>query len=148
MPTPLSEQEVSARGIMLRHEKMDNGELRFRLAAPDGTCYIRCENPGGETWENSHSHAALQEWTVVQKGPVIYAEQYGEKTVYRLLDTWDTVITTPGIPHNICMGPDSVILTVKFGDCASPDWVPSELLDRRTKPLTFKQAQKLCDTGI
>ena len=41
MPRALSPQETEALGVTTLHEEMDNGELRFRLRASDGSSYIR-----------------------------------------------------------------------------------------------------------
>lgn len=37
------------------------------------------------------------------------------------------------IPHNTFMAPDTILHTVKFGDCTDPDWIPSPELDALVK---------------
>ena len=44
MPRPLSPKEAEALGVTTLHEEMDNGELRFRLRARDGSSYIRTQS--------------------------------------------------------------------------------------------------------
>lgn len=79
MPQKLNERELAEFGITTNHERMENGEVRFRLTGRDGSSYIRCENTGGPVWENSHSHSALREMVIVQEGCVVFAE-YREGT--------------------------------------------------------------------
>lgn len=144
MPKRISEAEAKTYGITTKHEIMDNDSRRFRLISSDGTSYIRCENPGKPAWENSHSHSTLQELILVQRGELIFCELRNGKTSYTLLQAGDSAITTPKIPHNNCMSEDSVVHTVKFGDCTTLDWIQSPELDEQTKPLTFEQARSLC----
>ena len=128
--------------ISTNHERMDNGELRFRLIGPDKSSYIRCENASdGPVWESSHSHAALREMVIVQSGEVIYAEYRDDRAMFRLLLPGMYVVTTPGIPHNQCLTGGAVVHTVKFGDCSNPDWIAAPQLDALTLPLTFEQAR-------
>lgn len=145
MPTPISPAEAQQRGIAVNHERMDNGEVRYRLCAPDGTSYIRSENPGGPVWENSHSHAKLQEMVVVQRGEIVYAELRGGNVQFQRLRAGEYIVTVPGVPHNACVGEGAVVHTVKFGDCTCPDWIASPELDAYTKELTFAQAQQHAD---
>ena len=83
MPQKLNERELAEFGITTNHERMENGEVRFRLTGRDGSSYIRCENTGGPVWENSHSHSALREMVIVQEGCVVFAE-YREAPARRL----------------------------------------------------------------
>lgn len=129
-------------GVSTNHERMDNGELRFRLIGPDKSSYIRCENAAGEpVWESSHSHAALQELVLVQSGEVVYVEYRGGRAVFQLLRPGMYVVTTPDVPHNQCLTAHAVVHTVKFGDCSNPDWIAAPQLDALTLPLTFGQAR-------
>ncbi len=145
MPRRLSQEELTQFGISTRHEQMDNGQLRFRLTGSDGSSYIRCENPGEPAWENSHCHAALEELILVQTGIVVFAELDGETAILRRMAAGEFVRTRPGIPHNEILSRGAVIHTIKFGDCALPDWIPSPLLDRLTKPLGFEEALQAAD---
>ena len=100
MPQKLNERELAEFGITTNHERMENGEVRFRLTGRDGSSYIRCENTGGPVWENSHSHSALREMVIVQEGRVVFAE-YREGTArLRELPPGGWAVTVPGVPHN------------------------------------------------
>ena len=44
MPSPLSAAEAAALGVTALHERMDNGELHFRLReSPEGVARIETE---------------------------------------------------------------------------------------------------------
>ncbi|MBC3937574.1 hypothetical protein D4A47_01510 [Anaerotruncus massiliensis (ex Liu et al. 2021)] len=140
MPQKLNERGLAEFGITTNHERMENGEVRFRLTGRDGSSYIRCENTGGPVWENSHSHSALREMVIVQEGCVVFAE-YREGTArLRELPPGGWAVTVPGVPHNECLARGTVVHTVKFGDCSHPDWIASPELDALTKRLSFAEA--------
>lgn len=143
MPTPISPEALPAFGVLLNHERMDNGQLRFRLTGADNSSYIRCENRGGPAWENAHLHSALQELVLVQRGRVIFVELTGQTPVFRLLCQGDFVTTTPGVAHTEWLDRDTTVHTIKFGDCASPDWISSPQLDALTHPLSGEEALAL-----
>ncbi len=140
MPVAINDSDLKNYGISTNHEIMDNGQKRFRLLSSDGSSYIRCESPGVSVWENSHSHSTLQEMIIVQKGCVVFAEYINGKVIFKKLVTGDFSTTIPGIPHNACLSPNTVVHTIKFGDCSQPDWIPSVELDLATKGLTFEEA--------
>ncbi len=144
MPNPIFEWELKALGISQTHERMENGELRFRLMGKDGSGYIRCENPGSPIWENSHSHSRLKELVLVQQGEVVFVELRGKETKFTLLQEGDCAITTPQIPHTECVGESAIVHTIKFGDCSNSDWIPSLELDAKTKSLSFEEACQKC----
>lgn len=145
MPRKLDERELVQFGITANHELMDNGGARFRLAGRDNSSYIRCENTGGPLWENSHSHSALQEMVIVQSGCVVFAEYREGAARLRALFPGEWAVTIPSVPHNECLAPGTVVHTVKFGDCARPDWIASPELDALTKPLAFGEALEQAD---
>ncbi|PWM23718.1 MAG: hypothetical protein DBX44_05425 [Oscillospiraceae bacterium] len=135
MPVPISGDCLPTFGITLRHEQMDNGELRFRLTGADQSSYIRCENPGPPVWENAHAHSRLRELVLVQRGRVVFVESAKDAPRFLLLEAGDFALTTPGIPHTQWLDRDTVVHTVKFGDCTDPDWIPAPHLDAVTHPL-------------
>lgn len=143
MPLPIPNDQLPAFGVRLNHERMDNGELRFRLTGADQSSYIRCENPGPPVWENAHAHSRLRELVLVQRGRVIFVEQKGEQARFLLLKPGCFALTTPGVPHTQWLDRDTVVHTVKFGDCAGPDWIPAPALDALTHPLTGAEALAL-----
>ncbi len=146
MPKQIFQSELSAWGISQKHERMDNGELRFRLMGRDGSGYIRCENPGPPVWENGHSHSSLQELVLVQHGAVVFVELRGKETKFTLLQEGDWAVTTPQVPHTECVGGNAVVHTIKFGDCSNSDWIPSLELDAKTKSLSFEEACQKCQS--
>lgn len=135
-------QELEQYGVMQQHEIMENGEIRFRLIGPDGSSYIRCESGSDCVWENSHCHSRLKEMILVQKGRIVFVEYIEGRTRFQKLEADDFVITTPMIPHNICMFSHTVVHTIKFGDCGNADWIPSKQLDEATKGLSFAEASE------
>lgn len=120
-------------GIRTQHNIMDNGERRFRLAGADGSCYIRTESSGDSGWQNSHYHTRLSEICIVQQGWVVYAELIDGKVCAKKYTAGETYLIRPMIPHNSWMAPNSILHTVKFGDCSDPDWIASPELDGLVK---------------
>lgn len=116
-------------GVTTRHSLMDNGELRFRLAGADGSCYIRTEASAHSGWQNSHFHTRLSELCIVQQGWVVYAELIDGRVSAQKYTAGESYIIKPMIPHNSWMAPHSILHTVKFGDCTDPDWIASPELD-------------------
>ena len=52
-------------GIETHHERMPNGELRFRLYDRDGNGYVHHRRPDG-AWQNSHYHHQIRETYIVE----------------------------------------------------------------------------------
>lgn len=125
--------ELAQYGIRTNHNIMDNGERRFRLAGADGSCYIRTEAADDSGWQNSHWHTRLSEICIVQEGWVVYAELIDGKVVANKYTAGETYLIRPMIPHNSWMAPNSILHTVKFGDCSDPDWIASPELDALVK---------------
>ena len=145
MPQKMTAEMVAASGVTCNHQEMENGERRFRLLGPDGSGYIRCENPGGPVWENSHLHHTTREFILVQQGPVICAVYRQGKAVLRLLETGDCFCPDPGVPHDLCMGAGAVVHAVKYGSCPAGDWAPSPELDMCVRKLSWEQALQLAE---
>ena len=130
---PIPHEDLSKYGVTANHSIMDNGELRFRLAGADGSCYIRTESAPDSGWQNSHLHTRLSELCLVQTGWVDYAELIDGQVVTTRYTAGETYLIRPGIPHNSYMAPDTILHTVKFGDCSDPDWIPCPELDTLLK---------------
>ena len=75
MPAPITDQQAKELGVTTRHERMDNGELRFRLCASDGSSYIRTEASDQSGWQNSHLHRYVHELNVIQQGTMLVVEE-------------------------------------------------------------------------
>lgn len=125
--------ELSQYGIRTNHSIMDNGERRFRLAGADGSCYIRTESSESSGWQNSHYHTKLSEICIVQQGWVVYAELIDGKVSAKKYTADEHFVIRPMIPHNSYMAPNSILHTVKFGDCTDADWIASPELDALVK---------------
>ena len=101
-------------GITSEHEKMPNGELRFRLKKDDGTAYIRTKRPEKGEWQNSHYHNKVRETYIVQKEWIGYAQLLNDIPQYNIYKKGDVFTTRPDVIHNIYMPANAVIHTVKF----------------------------------
>ena len=129
MPSPLSAAEAAALGVTALHERMDNGELRFRLRAADGSSYIRTEAADGG-WQNSHLHRHVQELSVVQRGTMLVAEERDGSLSLQILGAGACWLCPLDVPHNSCLLPGTVVHTVKYGERLPPsDWVACPQLD-------------------
>ena len=123
-------------GINTDHEKMPNGELRFRLTSSDGNNYIRTVAGSAGAWQEAHSHISLQETYIVEKGWMGLAERHG--SVIKITVYWpgDFVSTRPLIAHNVYLPAKAVIHTVKHGSEAQHDWKEEPELTAATKVLS------------
>ena len=129
----IKDTELAQYGIRTNHNIMDNGERRFRLAGADGSCYIRTESSGDSGWQNSHYHTKLSEICIVQQGWVVYAELIDGKVVAKKYTVNEHFVIRPMVPHNSYMAPNSILHTVKFGNCTDADWIASPELDALVK---------------
>lgn len=123
-------------GIASKHEEMENGELRFRLNASDGSSYIRTESAEDSGWQNSHFHKTVRETYIVQKGWMAFASWKNNTLSLNKYEQGDMVTTEPMVPHNVYLPSGSVIHTVKHGEIEEGDWYGHEGLDNLTKSLS------------
>ena len=136
MPAPLTDRQAKDLGITTRHERMDNGELRFRLCACDGSSYIRTEASDQSGWQNSHLHRYVHELNVIQQGVMLVVEEHDGVLVPRVLRTGDFYLCPLNVPHNSYLLPGTVAHTVKYGqDLPDVDWVACPWLDPRCRAL-------------
>ena len=131
----ISNFELKKYGIATKHHIMDNGELRFRLIGSDGSAYIRTESSLDSGWQNSHYHTTIKELYLVQKGWILFAELLDDKVIIKKYTSEEYCISKPRVPHNVYMAPDTILHTIKFGDCAKADWERSERLDELIKKI-------------
>ena len=80
---------------------------------------------------------------VANEFSVVFASFKDGKAIFTTLHEGDFIISEPGIAHNEILSSGAVIHTLKYGDCAQPDWIPCPELDRLTKHLTFEEALSL-----
>ena len=136
MPRALSPQETEALGVTTLHEEMDNGELRFRLRARDGSSYIRTQSAPHSGWQNSHLHRFVHELNVIQQGAMVVVEEREGALSIRVIRTGEFYLCPLNVPHNSYMAPDTVAHTVKYGtDLPQADWVPCPHLDEVCRTL-------------
>ncbi len=136
MPASLTQQQARDLGVTTRHEQMDNGELRFRLCASDGSSYIRTQAGAQSGWQNSHLHRYVHELNVIQQGAMLVVEERDGALNPRVLHTGDFYLCPLNVPHNSYLLPGSVVHTVKYGqDLPDVDWVACPQLDRLCRAL-------------
>ncbi|MEN0642443.1 GNAT family protein [Alkalicoccobacillus gibsonii] len=133
----LTDDEAKSFGVATNHERMINGEHRFRLNHVDGSSYCRTEATDAG-WQNSHYHKGVTEWYVVQSGWIAYAEQTSSKESHlTILEEGEGITVRPMVPHNIFMSENSVIHTVKATkEKHKNDWFASPELDAYTSQFT------------
>ena len=136
MPRSLSPREAEALGITTLHEEMDNGELRFRLRASDGSSYIRTQSSSNSGWQNSHLHRHVHELNVIQQGAMVVVEDREGELSVRVIRTGEFYLCPQNVPHNSYMAPGTVAHTVKYGqDLPQTDWVACPHLDKLCRTL-------------
>lgn len=132
----LSAKEAEKYGITAKHDRMPNGELRFRLRNRDGSAYIRTEATSSSGWQKSHYHKSVRETYIVQSGTMALAEWIKENLRIRLFGPSEIVTTEPYVPHNVYLFANAVIHTVKHGDEGEvADWHADSSLDEKTTQL-------------
>ncbi|MCX5653487.1 MAG: hypothetical protein NTY65_02395 [Planctomycetota bacterium] len=132
-------------GMYNNHERMDNGEMRFRLMSTDGSGYIRTVAGAAGAWQNSHSHAHIVETYIVQTGWMVLAELRNGQLVPLKLEPREIVTTEIGVIHNVYLPPHAVIHTVKHGDWPEEDWIQSHEFDEMTKHLSEEEILRLVE---
>ncbi len=136
MPRPLSPQEAESLGVSTLHEEMDNGEMRFRLRARDGSSYIRTQSAPNSGWQNSHLHRQVHELNVIQQGAMVVVEEHNGALSVRVIRAGEFYLCPLNVPHNSYLAPDTVAHTVKYGtDLPDTDWVPCPHLDKLCRTL-------------
>ena len=130
MPTPLTPDAAARLGVTAAHERMDNGEVRFRLQAEDGSKYCRTQAVGESGWQNSHLHHTISEMNIVQSGAVLVVTGTAGEHTLRLCRAEDWFLSSPNVPHNCYLYPGAVLHTVKFGaNISDGDWIAYPALD-------------------
>lgn len=125
-------------GITAGHERMANGELRFRLVGADGNGYVRTIAGRSGSWQNSHYHHQVRETYIVESGWLILAEwdEQRHEVLLTRYDAGEIVTTEIQRKHNVYIPATAVIHTVKHGAVSGePDWHAAPELDALTKHL-------------
>jgi hypothetical protein len=124
-------------GVNAYHSRMDNGELRYRLQAKDGSGYVRTEASADSGWQNSHYHESLLETYILQDGWAAFAELQEGKVRLWILRPGDVYTTRVRVPHNMYLSAHAVTHVVKHGAHGQvSDWFADPTLDARTRHLT------------
>ena len=131
----INNDELKKYGINTKHNIMDNGEKRFRLIGEDGSSYIRTESTLNSGWQNSHYHTTIKELYLVQKGTVIFVELINNKLTIKKYIEDEFFFSKPMISHNIYMFPNTILHTIKFGNCSKSDWMENKELDEIIKKI-------------
>jgi mannose-6-phosphate isomerase-like protein (cupin superfamily) len=135
-------------GVTCPHERMPNGELRFRLTSSDGSAYIKTVSTPNSGWQNSHYHKHVYETYIVQSGWMALASLRDGCLVIERFTQGDLVTTKLDEPHNVYLPADAVIHTVKHGYSEVRDWWPVTELDDRTKHLAEAEIIARCQHPI
>jgi hypothetical protein len=134
-----TEEAQEQYGVSTWHQRMPNGERRFRLRNTDGSGYIRTESTPESGWQNSHFHKNLLETYIVQSGWMVLVSLREDLLIFEKLLPGEVVTTLVNEPHNVYLPADAVIHTVKHGDTKERDWWPSPELDEHTKKLSEEE---------
>lgn len=126
-------------GVVCAHERMDNGELRFRLRSPDGSAYIRTVAGTIGAWQKSHFHKTVRETYIVQDGWMAMATLRQKKPVIQRFAAGGIVTTKPFEHHNVYLPAHAVIHTVKHGNGEGNDWWKSLELDELIKNVSEQE---------
>ena len=124
-------------GVSTSHSRMDNGELRYRLVAEDGSSYIRTEASADGGWQNSHYHKSVSETYIVQAKWIALAERDGDDMRLWTMQAGDVYTTRIGVSHNAYLPSHAVLHTVKHGEGGEGgDWFSDPVLDSLTQHLS------------
>lgn len=136
----ISTDLASELGISTSHSRMDNGELRYRLVAKDGSSYVRTEASADGGWQNSHYHKGMLETYIVQDKWLAFAELDGDDCRLWIMQPGDVYTTRIGVSHNVYLPAHAVTHVVKHGGGGdSNDWFGDPRLDARTQHLSEDQ---------
>ena len=128
--TPISpERAASEYGVSSKHERMPNGELRFRLLSDSGDGYARTVASPESGWQNSHSHQTLKETYIVQKQWMIIVSLREGSLIFAHLGLGELLTVEPNIPHTVYLPDGAVVHTVKHGATHCKDWNACPELD-------------------
>lgn len=145
----LNEADARDLGVTTLHEQMENGELRFRLVAADGSSYIRTVATSIGGWQNSHYHKGVLETYISQEGCSFLVELMDDELVWHPLNPGDVFTTQPDIPHNMYLPAGAILHTVKHGDGGSgSDWHAAPELDARTKGLSEEEILRMVPAKV
>ena len=133
----ITDNEAAASyGITTKHEKMPNGEVRFRLTTPKGNDYIRTVAGTTGAWQKAHSHQVLQETYIIESGWMALAESLPDGLKIAVYWPNQIVTTRHTVPHNVYLPAHAVIHTVKHGSSSPGDWKEEPQLTADTSRLS------------
>lgn len=83
--------------------------------------------------QNAHYHTSTNEMYIVQKGYIIMAIAEDNDVTFKRLEKNQYYNVGINISHNVFMGEDSVIHTIKYGVVPDDDWNYDEEVDKISK---------------
>lgn len=129
----LSAEAETAFGIVRSHERMDNGEVRFRLKQKSGSGYVFTISGDTGGWQRSHSHRHITEVYLVEDGWMALARLENGVTTIAVHRQGEVVQVMPGVPHNVYLPKGACIHAVKVGAKDPDDWIPEPGLDAEVR---------------
>jgi hypothetical protein len=145
----ISNEQARSLGVWSEHERMPNGELRFRLRNEDGSSYIRTVSSSEGGWQKSHYHVSVRETYIVQMGRIGFAELFNDRFSLRAFGPGSIFTTEPMVPHNVYMFRDSVIHTVKHGlGGLTGDWHSAPSLDQKIQGLGETEILRMAEDNL
>src|ERR1035438_10167978 len=136
----ISPERAREYGVSASHNIMENGELRYRLVAADGSAYVRVEASEDGGWQNSHYHKAVLETYIVQKEWAAFVERFDGDVLWQIMKPGDVYTTRREVSHNVYLPARAVIHVVKHGGTdLEGDWHGDSTLDSETKPLSQEE---------
>lgn len=126
-------------GLIVNSERMENGELRFRLIDNNGSGYIRTIAGNKSYWQNGHYHKFTLETYIVQTGWIVIAILDNNELKFELLRSSDVFTVKPFIKHKVYMSKGSITHTIKHGVCKIDDWFPAKDLDLLTERISERE---------
>ena len=129
----MNRRDAARHGIRTSFQRMDNGELRFRLMDEEGCGYIRTVMGPIGSWQNAHVHRRTLETYIVQSGWIALAQLRDGDLELRIHSEGALLTIEPEMPHNVYLSARTVIHTVKHGQCHPDDWQTSPDLDQLSK---------------
>lgn len=118
--------------FLISVETMDNGEVRHRFMDEDGSGYIKTISSNDGGWQKSHHHNHIYEFYFVEKGKIIlttYADSSETILKCREYNALESFIILPRQVHNIKMGSNAVIHTLKLFSKEGNDWEADQRMD-------------------
>jgi oxalate decarboxylase/phosphoglucose isomerase-like protein (cupin superfamily) len=151
MGEQITAEEAKQRfGVLVSHEAMENGEIRFRLLNGNGNGYVLTVAASQGAWQRSHFHRNRSETYIVERGWMALAVPVDD---YKRLDIsivrkGQLISTKQSLSHNIYLPSHAILHTVKHGsEEKSADWYGDQRLDEMTTELSEAEMLAISKTA-